>query len=82
MSVQLQAEANLEDRLVASARLLEDMAQTCAVLRATCLEQASLLRELSANPDVLGSVGLAERALTQQLYIQRPHVRHLADARE
>lgn len=79
MSLHRQPEEHLEDRVAASARLLEDMAQTCAVLRATCLEQASLLRELSANPDVLGPVGLAERALTQQLYIQRTHPRQLAD---
>jgi hypothetical protein len=79
MSVQLQAEETLADRVAAAARLLEDMAQTCAVLRATCLEQASLLRELSSDPSVLGPVGLAERALTQHLYVQRPHLRHLAD---
>ena len=79
MAVQLRAEQSTEDRVAASARLLEDMAQTCAVLRATCLEQASLLRELSSDPAVLGPVGLAERALCQTLYVQRPRSRHPAD---
>ena len=59
-----------KDPAAESARLLEDMAQTCAVLRASCLEQAALLRTMTGpRPDVARPAFPAE----QSLYGQHPH---------
>jgi hypothetical protein len=53
----------LEERIAASARLLEDMAQTCAVLQASCMDQARFLRSVTLDGQVLGHIRRAEQHL-------------------
>jgi hypothetical protein len=73
MSIQF-VRTEVEDRAAGCARLLEDLAQTCAILRASCLEQAQVLRAVLADARVLEPVRRAEHQLTgwQGPYVQQP----------
>ncbi|HWE61055.1 MAG TPA: hypothetical protein VHB98_05035 [Chloroflexota bacterium] len=83
MAVQIGAPdaESVQEQVIAVARLLEDIAHTCVVLRAACQEQAQILRTVSRDAQALAHVQRAEAALaTRQLYAyhtgatqQRPH---------